>query len=126
MLNNITIYKENYKPNKIYYDKHSTHFVLMLLDDGSYVVGKGTNMPVDFSSNVGKADAKVEPLRRRFLDKANRFEESLRFESFTDLQRFIWGIEEYIREAVLLDLPKKIYVGSNKWGIQFVRWSNSA
>lgn len=120
MLSNITIYKENYEPNKIYYDKHSTHFVLMILDDGSYVVGKGTNMPVDFSSNVGKADATVEPLRRRFLNKANKFEESLRFENFTDLQRFIWGREEYIRnEAILLDFPKKIYVGSNKWGIQF-------
>ena len=119
MLSNITIYKENYEPNKIYYDKHSTHFVLMILDDGSYVVGKGTNMPVDFSSDVGKADAKVEPIRRRFLDKANRFKESLRFENFTDLQRFIWGREEYIKEAVLLDFPKKIYVGSNKLGIQF-------
>lgn len=120
MLSNITIYKENYEPNKIYYDKHSTHFVLMVLDDGSYVVGKGTNMPVDFSSNVGKADAEVEPLRRNFLNEVNKFEESLRFENFMDLQRFIWGREEYIRnEAVLLDFPNKIYVGSNKWGIQF-------
>lgn len=120
MLSNITIYKENYEPNKIYYDNHGTSFALMSLDDGSFIVGKGTHMPVDFSSDVGAADDEVEPLRRRFLNKANKFEESLRFENFTDLQRFIWGREEYIRnEAVLLDLPKKIYIGRNKWGIQF-------
>lgn len=118
MLSNITIYKENYEPNKIYYDKHGTSYALMSLDDGSFVVGKGTHMPVDFSSDVGAADDEVEPLRVHFLSNS-RFDESLRFENFTDLQRFIWGREEYIKEAVLLDLPKKIYVGSNKWGVHF-------
>lgn len=138
MLSNISIYKEKYEPNKIYWSRYSTSFVsmpldngscvvgrgtsfaLMTLDDGSYVVGKGTNMPVAYSSNVDKADAEVESLRRRFLNKANKFEESLRFENFTDLQRFIWGRKKYIRKnAVLLDFPKKIYVGSNKWRINF-------
>lgn len=119
MLSNVNIYKEKYEPNKIYYDKHSTSCALMSLDDGSFVVGKGTHMPVDFSSDVGEADDEVEPLRTHFLSN-NRFKESLRFENFTDLQRFLWGRKEFIREeAVLLDLPKKIYIGRNKWGIQF-------
>lgn len=119
MLSNISIYTEKYEPNKIYYDKHGTSCALMSLDDGSFVVGKGTHMPVDFSSDVGAADDEVEPLRTHFLNN-NRFKESLRFENFTDLQRFLWGREEFIREeAVLLDLPKKIYIGRNKWGIQF-------
>ena len=119
MLSNISIYTEKYEPNKIYYDKHGTSCALMSLDDGSFVVGKGTHMPVDFSSDVGAADDEVEPLRTHFLNN-NRFKESLRFENFTDLQRFLWGRKEFIREeAVLLDLPKKIYVGSNKWGMHF-------
>lgn len=119
MLSNISIYKEKYEPNKIYYDKHGTSCALMSLDDGSLVVGKGTHMPVDFSSDVGAADDEVEPLRTHFLNN-NRFKESLRFENFTDLQRFLWGREEFIREeAVLLDLPKKIYIGRNKLGTHF-------
>lgn len=85
MLSNISIYREKYEPNKIYWSRYSTSFVsmpldndscvvgrgtsfaLMTLDDGSYVVGKGTNMPVAYSSNVDKADAEVESLRRRFF-----------------------------------------------------------
>lgn len=119
MLSNVSIYREKYEPNKIYYDKHGTSCALMSLDNGSFVVDKGTYMPVDFSSDVGAADDEVEPLRARFLSN-NRFKESLRFENFTDLQRFLWGRKEFIREeAVLLDLPKKIYVGSNKWGMHF-------
>lgn len=119
MLSNISIYKEKYEPNKIYYDKHGTSCALMSLDDGSFVVGKGTHIPVDFSSDVGAADNEVEPLRVHFLSNS-RFNESLRFDNFEDLQRFLWGREEYIRKkAVLLDLPKKIYAGRNKWGLQF-------
>lgn len=119
MLSNVSIYTEKYEPNKIYYDKHGTSCALMSLDDGSFVVGKGTHMPVDFSSDVDAADDEVEPLRAHFLSNS-RFKESLRFENFTDLQRFLWGRKEFIREeAVLLDLPKKIYVGSNKWGEHF-------
>lgn len=119
MLSNVSIYKEKYEPNKIYYDKHSMSCALMSLDDGSLIVGKGTHMPVDFSSDVGAADNEVEPLRAHFLSNS-RFNESLRFDNFEDLQRFIWGREEYIRKkAVLLDLPKKIYAGRNKWGLQF-------
>ena len=120
MANKVCIYKEEYKPNKIYYDTHRTALALMRLDDGSLVVGKGTNMPVAFSSMVGAADNEVEPLRRLFLNETNRFKETIRFETFTDLQRFLWGTKEAIREdAVLLDFPKKIYVGSNKWGLVY-------
>lgn len=121
MLSNVSIYEKEYIPNKIYWDKKSgTSRVLMPLDDGSYVVGKGTAMPVAFSSDVGTADDEVEPIRARFLNSANRLKETLRFENFTDLQRFLRGRTENICEGVvLLDYPKKIYVGSNKWGEQF-------
>lgn len=88
MLSNVSIYTEKYEPNKIYYDKHGTSCALMSLDDGSFVVGRGTYMPIDFSSDVGAADDEVEPLRAHFLSNS-RFDESLRFENFTDLQRFL-------------------------------------
>lgn len=102
MLSNVSIYTEKYEPNKIYYDKHGTSCALMPLDDGSYVVGKGTAMPVAFSSDVGTADDEVEPIRARFLNSANRLKETLRFENFTDLQRFLWGRTENICEGVVL------------------------
>lgn len=120
MANKVCVYKEEYKPNKIYYDRHRTALALMCLDDGSLVVGKGTKMPVAFSSMSSTADNDVEQLRIHFLDNTNRFKETLRFDTFTDLQRFLWGTTDNIpKKAVLLNFPDKIYVGSNKWGIVY-------
>lgn len=120
MLDMVYVYEKEYTPNKIYWDKANFSFALMYLGDGSYVVGKGTGLPARHSSKVWKADEEVEPVRARFLDGANRLKSTLRFASFADLQRFFWGRKEYVHEeAVLIDLPSKIYVGSNKFGTVF-------
>ena len=116
----VYVYEKEYTPNKIYWDKVHLSFALMSLGDGSYVVGKGTGLPARHSSKVWKADEEVEPVRARFLDGANRLKSTLRFASFADLQRFFWGRKEYVHEeAVLIDLPSKIYAGSNKFGTVF-------
>lgn len=120
MLDMVYVYEKEYTPNKIYWDKAHLSFALMSLGDGSYVVGKGTGLLARHSSKVWKADDEVEPVRARFLDGANRLKSTLRFAAFADLQRFFRGRKEYIHEeAVLIDLPNKIYVGSNKFGTVF-------
>lgn len=121
MRNRIQIYNGDYKPNRVYATPsywHIERFGCMLLDDGSIVVGKGTNLWAEEATNEENMPDDVMEVRNELLS-GWRLKETVRFESLAALNLFIKGYEDG-PESALKELGD-VYVFNDKGGKEFYR-----